>query len=215
MIWIFYVLAAATLISVAAVLAKFGTKKADSAVAAGLFITLILIGNFLLLGKKLSISQVTGFGKSTWISIFLGGLAIGVAVLFFFKSVNEDRITHVVPIIQLRTIFVFFFGVVFWHNMLGVYSIIAIVCCFVGIVVIIFGDTKNLKWLAYALISTVFFVVEDILGSIWGHGVSSGVLLFYKLIIAAIFIWAVSIASGSGKKLRAISFLDGKYISNS
>ena len=71
MTWIIYVLAAAAFISVAAVLAKMGTKKADTALAAGLFTTVIPIGAFLLARGSISISQIASFGRNTIIFLIL------------------------------------------------------------------------------------------------------------------------------------------------
>ena len=212
MTWIIYVLAAAAFISVAAVLAKMGTKKADTALAAGLFTTVILIGAFLLARGSISISQIASFGRNTIIFLILAGLTTGAAILCFFKAIQTGEVSHVVPVVQINTILVIIFGVVYWHRKLGINSIIAIICCVGGIVVILVGNTKNWQWFGYALLSAVFITASSILESVWGKGISSGVILFYKLIIAAILIWAVAFASGSGKKLRAISFLDGIYI---
>ena len=113
MTWIIYVLAAAAFISVAAVLAKMGTKKADTALAAGLFTTVILIGAFLLARGSISISQIASFGRNTIIFLILAGLTTGAAILCFFKALHTGEVSHVVPVVQINTILVIILFLIF------------------------------------------------------------------------------------------------------
>lgn len=211
MTWLFYALAAATLVSVAAILAKAGSKKADPSLGGALCVTVMCLCAFFLSRSAVSGVRISTFGRNTIIFLLLEGLTTGAAILCFFKAIHSGEVTHVVPVVKLNIILVLLFGVFYWHNKLGVNPIVAIVLCVAGILVIIVGNTKGWQWCGFAFLAAVFMAATSILETIGKGALGADLLRFFKLFIAAVLIWVVSIATGSGKKLRAISFLDGIY----
>lgn len=211
MTWIIYTLIAATLISVAAILAKLGSKKADPSLGAGLCILVVCVGAFILLNGNVKISGILSMGRNSTIFLILDGLTTGAALICFFKAIHTGEVSNIAPVIKLNIIFIILFGVLYWHNRPGTNQIAAIVLCVAGIVVMLVGNNKGWQWCGYALLSAVFLTASSILESIGASSPGGASLRFYKLFIAAILIWVVAFATGSGRKLRAISFLDGIY----
>lgn len=206
-----YALAAAALISVAAILAKLGSKKAEPSVAAGLSVTVMTICAYILSEKAVRAVHIFSLNKRVLLFVLIAGIVTGVAALCFFKALHTGEAMQVVPVWKLSIIFTMLFGVIWWHNKFGTNQIIATILCLAGIVIIVVGNNKKWQWFLFAIIAALLMSAVEIVEDIGISGIGSGALRFFELVIGAVLIWIVAIVTGGGKKLRSISFLDGVF----
>lgn len=211
MTWLFYALVAAVLISAAAILAKAGCKSSQPVISAGISVAAMFVCAFLMYGWNIKKLNIFSYGTRTLVFILIAGIITGAAILFFFKAIHSAEVIHVVPIIKINIIIFLWVSVFYWNNKVGTNLIVTTVLCVLGIVVLLAGNTKNWQWLLFSVLSSLLLTASSVVEKIGLSDIGDSSLRIYKLLIATVVIWIVAIASGSGKKLRSISFLDGIY----
>lgn len=211
MTWLFYALIAAVLYSAAAILAKLGIKKADPGIGAGLCSLVMFICAFIMSGAKIGKINIFKFGSTTIIYILISGVLTGVTLFCLYKAIKSSDVVSTVSFAELKALLFLWVGVLWWKNKIGVNLVIATVLCLVGLIIIVTLNSRRWSESGLAFLGGVLLTASMVADEMGLSKIDADDLRLYKLLIATIIIWIISLAKGSGKTLRKISFLDGIY----
>lgn len=213
MMWLLYACGSAICVALTSFWAKAGSKKGDTALAAGIAGIVTCIFAFILAKGSIVGGHLTGIGMKTWIFILLSGIATGGSMLCFFQAIRSSEVIHVVPVQKCHIVLTMLVGILVWHEKATVNRIVAMVLIIIGtLIMIISACAKSAKWLLYAIGTAVLMSLSTFLEDYGVAGVGNGLLRFLRLFVAVILIWIVVFTSGGSKHLRNISFLDGIFL---
>jgi len=99
--WWIYALLSALFASLTAIFAKIGIKGIDSDMATALRTIVILITAWIIVLFKGSFTGIAYLSRYNWIFIVLSGIATGLSWIFYFKALQNGRVSQVAPIDKL------------------------------------------------------------------------------------------------------------------
>lgn len=213
MMWLLYIVGAISALALFAIFAKAGMKKGDPYIAAGLSAAAMCVFSYVISSGAITVSKLLHIDGKGLVFILLSGIALGGALIFFFKSIRTAQVINVVPVVKLYLIIEIIAGGWLFRSHFTTNKIIAAVLMVVGTVIMIIGSSsKGTQWIVEGLIAAVLMSASSIAVKYGASSVNGSLLRFVRLLIAVIVIWIVVLSSGGNKKLRSMSFLDGIFL---
>ncbi len=215
--WLFYVCADMLLFGVSAVLAKTGTRKNNSNIAAALWGTLVFLFSCILIRYMGSGQQLAGIGQRSWLFLVLAGIATGISWLCLFRSMLTGMVIKIVPVYLSNMVISMLLRMLIFHTKYGFNQMIAMVLIIIATAFIALHSEHNKRsggyvWLVFALLSALFASVATLLCE---YGVSEANSYMERAVcacIAMIIAWIAAFLTGGAGGFRSMTFLDGIYI---
>lgn len=123
--WKYYAILSAVFAALTAIFAKIGIKNVDSNLATAIRTCVILLIAWGIVFFSNSINGVKELTKINWVFLILSGIATGLSWIFYFKALQLEDASKVVPIDKLSVIFTIFLSFIIlkesvsWKILLG------------------------------------------------------------------------------------------------
>lgn len=215
--WLFYACADILLFGVSAVLAKTGTRKNNSNIAAALWGTLIFIFSCILIRFMGSGQSLAGIGQRSWLFLVLAGIAAGISWLCLFRSMLTGAVIKIVPVYLSNMVISMLLRMLIFHKKYGLNQLIALVLIIIATAFIALHSEHNRRkggyvWLMFALLSAFSASAATILCEYGVSGVNTYTGRAVCACIAMVIAWIAALVAGGAKGFRSMTFLDGVYI---
>lgn len=212
-----YPVLAAVFASGSVVLAKAGAKKGDSGVAAGISGIVVCLFAFFISQNSIMKFHLFNLQARSLIFVLVVSATTAASFLCFFKALWQAEAVQVVPIEKCYLIIGWLLSFFVLKDKFTTNMIISAVLIVVGAIVMLVGEGAKGKksWMLFALLAAIFRSVTDLIIKMELSGINFGVMRFYRILIGIFIIWGIVIATGKGKAMRTISFLDGVYMCGS
>lgn len=189
----------------APILAKAGTQKTDPALS-GSIAGIVLCVVIFFYAKPQILAESSGLlGQKGIIFVLLAGLATGLFGICFFKALHEGVTSGVLTIVRCSYVITLAAGVFIFHNSMSVKDYIVIALMIAGAVVLNLDERKA----AFSLLASVCAAGAVILIKYSGAQTERSVIAFWCVFIGAVVLVIYTIAQGSTKKIKSMSFVDG------
>ena len=215
--WILYAFGSAFFAGITAILAKIGIKNTDSNLATAIRTIVILAFSWLMVFVVGSIDTINELSQKTIIFLILSGLATGLSWLCYFRALQLGNVNKVTPIDKSSTILTMVLAIIFLGEKITILKIISIILIGVGTYLMIEKkddkkQTKNNKWLLYALGSAVFASLTSILGKIGIEGVESNLGTAIRTIVVLLMAWVVVFVTKKQSEIKNIDKNSWKFL---
>lgn len=215
--WILYAFGSAFFAGITAILAKIGIKNTDSNLATAIRTIIILIFSWLMVFIVGSFNTITELSMRTIIFLILSGLATGFSWLCYFKALQLGNVNHVTPIDKSSTILTMILAMIFLGEEITVLKVISIVLIGIGTYLMIekkddTKESKDRKWLFFALGSAIFASLTAILGKVGIQGVESNLGTAIRTIVVLIMAWIVVFVTKKQGEIKNIDKKSWKFI---
>lgn len=215
--WILYAFGSAFFAGITAILAKIGIKNTDSNLATAIRTIIILIFFWLMVFIVGSFNTITELSMRTIIFLILSGLATGFSWLCYFKALQLGNVNHVTPIDKSSTILTMILAMIFLGEEITVLKVISIVLIGIGTYLMIekkddTKESKDRKWLFFALGSAIFASLTAILGKVGIQGVESNLGTAIRTIVVLIMAWIVVFVTKKQGEIKNIDKKSWKFI---
>ena len=157
--WLLYATGSAFFAGITSILAKCGIKKTDSTVATAIRTIVVLLFSWLIVFLIGSQNQITSIDGPTLLFLVLSGLATGASWLCYFHALQIGDINKVVPIDKSSTVLTIILALIFLHEGINIYKVIAIIIITAGILLMIekkdlvkTNSKNNQSWLYLQLV---------------------------------------------------------------
>ena len=208
--WITAAVLSAVFAGLTAILAKCGIRKTSSNLATALRTIVVLIFSIIMVFVVGSQQTIKEIAPVSWIFLVLSGLATGASWMCYFKALSIGDVNKVVPIDKSSTI-------------LSVLLAILIFNVTNNLIVKLFGtaligagtylmiekkratETKNTKWILYAVLSAIFAALTSVLAKMGISGVESNLGTAIRTAVVLIMAWGIVLAKGEQKQLKGIN----------
>ncbi len=135
--WIFYALLSAFFAALTSILAKTGMKNVNSNVGTAVRTIVVLIMAWLIVfltGKYKEIPDIT---QKSWIFLILSGIATGLSWLCYFKALQIEEASKVVPVDKFSVVITMILAFLFLGEPLNAKTIIGGVIITIGMLVLV------------------------------------------------------------------------------
>ncbi|MES2062531.1 MAG: EamA family transporter [Bacteroidota bacterium] len=111
--WWIYAVLSAVFAALTAIFAKIGIKDVDTNLATAIRTVVILILAWGIVLFKGGTSSINTLHKTNWIFLIISGLATGLSWIFYFKALQNGKVSQVAPVDKLSVAIAIFLSVVF------------------------------------------------------------------------------------------------------
>ena len=128
--WLVFALLSAVFAALTSILAKIGIDGVNSNLATAIRTTVVLImswGMVFLTQNQFGISEIS---RKSWIFLVLSGLATGASWLCYYRALQLENVSKVVPIDKLSVVFTLILAFVLLHEEMTMKAIIG--CILIG-----------------------------------------------------------------------------------
>lgn len=128
--WFVFALLSAVFAALTSILAKVGIEGVNSNLATAIRTVVVVVmawGMVFLTNAQNGISQI---GKKSWIFLILSGLATGASWLCYYRALQLEQASKVVPIDKLSVVITLILAFVFLHEDFTMKSLIG--CVLIG-----------------------------------------------------------------------------------
>lgn len=210
--WLLYAAGSAFFAGITSILAKCGIKKTDSTVATAIRTIVVLLFSWLIVFLISSQNQITSIDGPTLLFLVLSGLATGASWLCYFHALQIGDINKVVPIDKSSTVLTIILALIFLHEGINIYKVIAIIIITAGILLMIEKKDlvktnlqNNQSWLLFAIGSAFFASMTAILGKIGIANVESNLGTAIRTSVVLVMAWLMVFVTGKQKEIHTIS----------
>lgn len=210
--WLLYATGSAFFAGITSILAKCGIKKTDSTVATAIRTIVVLLFSWLIVFLIGSQNQITSIDGPTLLFLVLSGLATGASWLCYFHALQIGDINKVVPIDKSSTVLTIILALIFLHEGINIYKVIAIIIITAGILLMIekkdlvkTNSKNNQSWLLFAIGSAFFASMTAILGKIGIANVESNLGTAIRTSVVLVMAWLMVFVTGKQKEIHTIS----------
>lgn len=208
--WIIASVFSAIFAGLTAILAKCGIRKTNSDVATALRTIVVLVFSVLMVWIVGSGGSIAEISRKSWIFLVLSGLATGASWICYFKALSVGDVNKVAPIDKSSTILSVLLAILVFQetNHLAV-KLVGTVFIGVGTYLMIEKkstdkETKNGKWILYAVLSAVFAALTSVLAKIGISGVESNLGTAIRTVVILIMSWGIVFAKGEAKNISGV-----------
>ena len=239
--WLLFALGSAFFAGITAVLAKLGIHGHDSTLITALRTSVVFLGAWIVAAISINghfASELTAIAPSTYLFLFLSGLATGASWLCFFAALSRAPVTVVSPIDKSSTIFAIAFAVMFLGERLSPIACVGVLALTAGIGLtleqgmlsgLFSQHTKRpanaplpdaqkastASWMIFALASAIFAALTSILGKVGITGVDSNLGTAIRTSIVLLMAWIVVALHATPAQIRTIPLRDHVWIAAS
>ena len=208
--WIFVAVLSAVFAGLTAILAKCGIRKTNSDIATAIRTIVVLLFSILMVFVVGSQNTITTIDSKSWIFLILSGLATGASWICYFKALSIGDVNKVVPIDKSSTILLVLLAIIlFGETNHLLIKLMGITLIGVGTYFMIEkktsnNETKNSKWILYAVFSSIFSALTSILAKIGISGVESNLATTIRTVVILIMAWGIVFAKKEQKQLEEL-----------
>ncbi len=208
--WLIAAILSAVFAGLTAILAKCGIRKTSSDVATALRTIVVLLFSVIMVLIVGSQRTIVSIAPRSWLFLILSGLATGASWICYFKALSVGDVNKVAPIDKSSTILSVLLAIILFGeiNHLAV-KLIGTALIGVGTYLMIEKkatdkETKNAKWIVYAVLSAVFAALTSILAKIGITGVESNLGTAIRTAVVLLMAWGIVFAKGKGRELKGL-----------
>lgn len=208
--WLIAAISSAVFAGLTAILAKCGIRKTSSDVATALRTIVVLVFSLIMVLIVDSQGTITDIQPKSWVFLILSGFATGASWICYFKALSVGDVNKVAPIDKSSTILSVLLAIILFGeiNNLAV-KLIGTALIGVGTYLMIEKkitdkETKNKKWIIYAVLSAVFAALTSILAKIGISGVESNLGTAIRTVVVLVMAWIIVFAKGEQKQLKGL-----------
>ena len=219
MLWIITAILSAVFAGLTSILAKCGIKKTDSDLATALRTIVVLVFSWIMVFVAGSFGTITDIKPSSFLFLFLSGLATGASWICYFKALSIGDINKVVPIDKSSTILTVLLAFICFgetSNLLIKLTATAIL----GVGIFLMVEKKKTEqhaqgrsWMIYAVLAAVFAALTSILAKVGISGVESNLGTAIRTAVVLIMAWVIVFARSKQKGLKTIDKKELLFIS--
>ena len=217
--WLAFAFSSALFAGLTSILSKCGIKKTDSNVATAFRTIVVLVFSWLMVFIVGSQSTIVTVDGKAWVFLILSGLATGASWLCYFKALQLGNVNKVVPVDKSSTILTIVLVFIFLNESITILKGFAVFMIGLGTYLMIQKkevasneETKDKKWLLYAVMSAVFASLTAILGKIGISGVESNLGTAIRTIVVLVMAWVIVFATGKHHEVVKIPKNELGYI---
>lgn len=217
MIWIILALLGAFSTSLTTIFAKIGIKNVKSNFATTYRTLIVIICCLIMCLITGNINKINELNYQNWIFLVLSGLATGFSWIFYYRALKTGNINKVVPIDKSSFVLTsILFLIFFFDDTTNNGNILTICMLFLSISLMLIGtlfminkvdsqDTKDNKWLLFALLSSFSASLVSLFVKIGLKGISSDLGTLFRTIIVFIFALTITCVKKEYKDVANIS----------
>ena len=215
--WVLYALGSAFFAGITSILAKIGIKNTDSNLATAIRTIVILIFSWLMVFIVGSFDTITTLSVKTVTFLILSGLATGLSWLCYFKALQIGNVNKVTPIDKSSTILTMILAMIFLGEKITLLKLISIVLIGIGTYLMIekkedAKQSKDNKWLFFAIGAAVFASLTSILGKVGIEGVESNLGTAIRTIVVLIMAWVVVFVTKKQGEIKNVDKKSWKFL---
>lgn len=219
MLWIITAILSAVFAGLTSILAKCGIKKTDSDLATALRTIVVLVFSWIMVFVAGSFGTITNIKPSSFLFLFLSGLATGASWICYFKALSIGDINKVVPIDKSSTILTVLLAFICFGETSNL-SIKLTATAILGVGIFLMVEKKKTEqhaqgrsWMIYAVLAAVFAALTSILAKVGISGVESNLGTAIRTAVVLIMAWVIVFARGKQKGLKTIDKKELLFIS--
>ena len=208
--WITAAVLSAVFAGLTAILAKCGIRKTSSNLATALRTLVVLIFSIIMVFVVGSQQTIKEIAPVSWIFLVLSGLATGASWMCYFKALSIGDVNKVVPIDKSSTILSVLLAILIFNETNNlIVKLFGTALIGAGTYLMIekkrATETKNTKWLLYAVLSAIFAALTSVLAKMGISGVESNLGTAIRTAVVLIMAWGIVLAKGEQKQLKGIN----------
>ena len=208
--WITAAVLSAVFAGLSAMLAKCGIRKTSSNLATALRTLVVLIFSIIMVFVVGSQQTIKEIAPVSWIFLVLSGLATGASWMCYFKALSIGDVNKVVPIDKSSTILSVLLAILIFNETNNlIVKLFGSALIGAGTYLMIekkrATETKNTKWILYAVLSAIFAALTSVLAKMGISGVESNLGTAIRTAVVLIMAWGIVLAKGEQKQLKGIN----------
>ena len=208
--WITAAVLSAVFAGLTAILAKCGIRKTSSNLATALRTIVVLIFSIIMVFVVGSQQTIKEIAPVSWIFLVLSGLATGASWMCYFKALSIGDVNKVVPIDKSSTILSVLLAMLIFNETNNlIVKLFGTALIGAGTYLMIekkrARETKNTKWILYAVLSAIFAALTSVLAKMGISGVESNLGTAIRTAVVLIMAWGIVLAKGEQKQLKGIN----------
>ena len=208
--WITAAVLSAVFAGLTAILAKCGIRKTSSNLATALRTLVVLIFSIIMVFVVGSQQTIKEIAPVSWIFLVLSGLATGASRMCYFKALSIGDVNKVVPIDKSGTILSVLLAILIFNETNNlIVKLFGTALIGAGTYLMIekkrATETKNTKWILYAVLSAIFAALTSVLAKMGISGVESNLGTAIRTAVVLIMAWGIVLAKGEQKQLKGIN----------
>ena len=208
--WITAAVLSAVFAGLTAILAKCGIRKTSSNLATALRTIVVLIFSIIMVFVVGSQQTIKEIAPVSWIFLALSGLATGASWMCYFKALSIGDVNKVVPIDKSSTILSVLLAILIFNETNNlIVKLFGTALIGAGTYLMIekkrATETKNTKWILYAVLSAIFAALTSVLAKMGISGVESNLGTAIRTAVVLIMAWGIVLAKGEQKQLKGLN----------
>lgn len=208
--WITAAVLSAVFAGLTAILAKCGIRKTSSNLATALRTIVVLIFSIIMVFVVGSQQTIKEIAPVSWIFLVLSGLATGASWMCYFKALSIGDVNKVVPIDKSSTILSVLLAILIFNETNNlIVKLFGTALIGAGTYLMIekkrVTETKNTKWILYAVLSAIFAALTSVLAKMGISGVESNLGTAIRTAVVLIMAWGIVLAKGEQKQLKGLN----------
>ena len=208
--WITAAVLSAVFAGLTAILAKCGIRKTSANLATALRTIVVLIFSIIMVFVVGSQQTIKEIAPVSWIFLVLSGLATGASWMCYFKALSIGDVNKVVPIDKSSTILSVLLAILIFNETNNlIVKLFGTALIGAGTYLMIekkrATETKNTKWIPYAVLSAIFAALTSVLAKMGISGVESNLGTAIRTAVVLIMAWGIVLAKGEQKQLKGIN----------
>ena len=208
--WITAAVLSAVFAGLTAILAKCGIRKTRSNLATALRTIVVLIFSIIMVFVVGSQQTIKEIAPVSWVFLVLSGLATGASWMCYFKALSIGDVNKVVPIDKSSTILSVLLAILIFNETNNlIVKLFGTALIGAGTYLMIekkrATETKNTKWILYAVLSAIFAALTSVLAKMGISGVESNLGTAIRTAVVLIMAWGIVLAKGEQKQLKGLN----------
>lgn len=216
--WLSMAVLSALFAGLTSILAKCGIKKTDSDVATALRTVVVLLFACCMVFVVGSAETIAEISTRSLVFLVLSGIATGASWLCYFKALSIGDVNKVVPIDKSSTVLSVLLAIfVFGETEQLAVKLLGTLLLALGIYFMIEQkntsmQSKDSRWVVYAILSAVFAALTSILAKVGISGVESNLGTAIRTGVVLVMAWFVVFLKGKQSQVKTVDKKELAYI---
>lgn len=205
--YIIYALLASVFSGLTSVFAKTGIKNIDSLLATFLRTIVISLFLFLIVIWKENLNDIFLLDKKTILFLILSGISNTLLWICYFKALDLGTVSKVTPVDKTSIVLTLILSSLFLNEKITTIKIISIVLILSGTFLTIkkeSKDSKDNKWIIYAILTAVFTSTTTVLSKIGIESTNTTLITFLRTIVVLIILTTITLFKKKYKSIKDI-----------
>lgn len=205
--YIIYALLASVFSGLTSVFAKTGIKNIDSLLATFLRTIVISLFLFLIVIWKENLNDIFLLDKKTILFLILSGISNTLLWICYFKALDLGTVSKVTPVDKTSIVLTLILSSIFLNEKITSIKMISIVLILSGTFLTIkkeSKDSKDNKWIIYAILTAVFTSTTTVLSKIGIESTNTTLITFLRTIVVLIILTTITLFKKKYKSIKDI-----------